>query len=313
MAQNEAVAEFASETTNETIVSYKGFDKDWKCRDFPYEVGKTYAHDGAVEACSSGFHACEYPLDVFSYYPPAGSKFAVVEQSGTLSRHGDDSKVASSSITVKAELTLPGIIKAAIEYTISRAKPIKGEHSTGYRGAASSTGYQGAASSTGTRGAASSTGYQGAASSTGDYGAASSTGDYGAASSTGYQGAASSTGDYGAASSTGTRGAASSTGYQGAASSTGDYGAASSTGYYGAASSTGDYGAASSTGTRGAAMASGYQGRAKGADGNALFLVYRDNEYVIRKVGAAIVGENGIKADTWYSLNEAGDFVEVTE
>ena len=202
-------------SAKKTVVAYKGFDLALKCRDHQFEVGKTYSHEGNVEACKSGFHACEYPLDVFEYYAPAQSRYAIVEQSGILAHHERDSKIASSIITIKAELSLRGLIKAAIEYTFARAQKVKGStsrgvgkcaSSTGVRGAASSTGYQGAASSTGDYGAASSTGYQGAASSTGDRGAASSTGDYGAASSTGIQGAASSTGIQGAAMASGYEG-----------------------------------------------------------------------------------------------------------
>ncbi|MBS0227701.1 MAG: collagen-like protein, partial [Proteobacteria bacterium] len=178
------------------IITYKGFDKDLKCRDFQYEIGKAYENKRGASACNYGFHACEHPLNVFDYYAPAGSRFASVWQSGELSRHDSDTKVASSKITIKAEIGIPGLVKAAVEYVTSRCNPVD-------QGAASSTGYQGAASSTGDQGAASSTGYQGAASSTGNRGAASSTGNRGAASSTGYQGAASSTGDQGAASSTG--------------------------------------------------------------------------------------------------------------
>jgi len=307
---------------SEAITTYKGFDANLQCRGFQYAIGSTYENEAGAKACSHGFHACEHPLNVFDYYAPAGSRFAIVEQSGVLSRHDEDTKVASSKITIKAEIGIPGLVKAAVEYVTSRCEPIDEDspaHATGYQGAASSTGYQGAASSTGNRGAASSTGdygaasstgHQGAASSTGYQGAASSTGDYGAASSTGHQGAASSTGDYGAASSTGDYGAASSTGDYGAASSTGNRGAASSTGDYGAASSTGNRGAASSTGVAGAAMASGYQGRAKGARGNALFLVHRADDGAITKVGAALVGENGIQPDTWYSLDASGQFVK---
>src|SRR5690606_23491802 len=142
----------------ETITSYKGFDANWQCRGFQFEVGKSYAHKGKVEAREGGFHACEYPLDVFDYYPPAGSKLALVEQSGDLSRHGDDSKVASRNITVKAELTLSAIIQAAIEFTFARATPVNSSHATVEYASATSTGYCGAATSTGTQGAATSTG-----------------------------------------------------------------------------------------------------------------------------------------------------------
>lgn len=143
-----------AEATTEVIQTYKGFDQNLACRGFQYEVGKSYTHEGDVAACSSGFHACEDPLDVFSYYPPAGSRFALVEQSGALSRHSDDSKVASSRITVKAEIGLPGIIKAAIEYRFTKAKPENTQTATGDWGAASATGALGAAMASGYEGRA---------------------------------------------------------------------------------------------------------------------------------------------------------------
>src|SRR5262245_52230178 len=111
-------------TREQLVVGYKGFDQQLRCRGFQFEVGKTYEHAGEVRACESGFHACEYPLDVFAYYPPAGSRFALVEQSGQLSRHSVDSKVASQRLNIKAEISIAGIIKAAIDYTFSRAKPV---------------------------------------------------------------------------------------------------------------------------------------------------------------------------------------------
>ena len=174
-------------------MNYKGMDKDMRCRGFQYEVGKEYETDKA-EACECGFHACEYPLDVFNYYPPSGSRFFEVEQSGELSRSSDDGKVASTKIKIGAEISISGLVKAAIEYTRERAVKEEGASATGDQGAASATGYQGAASATGYRGAASATGDQGAASATGDRGAASATGYRGAASATGYRGAASATG-----------------------------------------------------------------------------------------------------------------------
>ena len=139
----------ATPSTEQTpITAYKGFDKDLKCRGFQFEVGQTYTHEGKVEACAGGFHACEHPLNVFSYYAPATSRFAIVEQSGDLSRHSDDTKVASRTITIKAELDLPGLIRAAIEYTFKRANPVdpgSPASATGDHGAAIAVVYQGRA------------------------------------------------------------------------------------------------------------------------------------------------------------------------
>ena len=133
----------------EKIKAYKGFDKDLKCRDFQYEIGKEYEQDGLIKACSTGFHACEHPLDVFGYYKPSESRFCLVEQSGELSRDGSDSKVASSKIKVVAEIGIPGLVKAAVEYVTEQAKPSHRHHSTGSRSANSATGSRSANSATG--------------------------------------------------------------------------------------------------------------------------------------------------------------------
>ena len=272
---------------SDVITSYKGFDKNLQCRGFQFVVGQTYTHEGPVKVCAGGFHACEHPLDVFTYYAPASSRFAVVEQSGDLRRHRGDTKVASRTITVKEEIDLSGLIRAAIEYTFKRAKPVDTESP------ASATGDRGVASATGDRGAASATGDQ--------QGAASATGDQGVASATGYRGAASATGFGGAASATGRYGAASATGYRGAASATGDYGAASATGYQGAASA---------TGFGGAAVSIGYQGRAMAGETGVIVLAYRNEDGEIIHIRASKVGDNGIKAGVWYRLDKQGNFVE---
>ena len=98
------------------IKSYKAFDKDMKCRDFQYEVGKEYEMDGHIECCTRGFHACESPLEVFDHYDMLNSRFAEVEQSGTIDREEGSTKVCSSRIKIKEELKLADIINIGVEW-----------------------------------------------------------------------------------------------------------------------------------------------------------------------------------------------------
>ena len=98
------------------IKSYKAFDKNMQCRRFQYEVGKEYEMDGNIECCKRGFHACESPLDVFDHYDMLKSRFAEVEQSGTIDREEDTTKVCSSRIKIKAELKLTDIINIGVEW-----------------------------------------------------------------------------------------------------------------------------------------------------------------------------------------------------
>ncbi len=99
------------------VIAFKAFDENLKCRSFQYEIGETYLHDGKVELCSSGFHACINPLDCLSYYDLTSSKFALVEAINPIS-DGDDSKFATAEITIKAELKLPEFIKKSVEWVI---------------------------------------------------------------------------------------------------------------------------------------------------------------------------------------------------
>lgn len=103
------------------IKSYKGFNKDMTCKGFQYEEGKEYETERA-ECCETGFHACEYPLDCFSHYAPNGSVYHEVEQDGDIDREDDGTKIASTKIKIGARISIAGIVKAAIEYTMSKTK-----------------------------------------------------------------------------------------------------------------------------------------------------------------------------------------------
>jgi hypothetical protein len=181
------------------VAGFKGFDKDLKCKGFQYEVGKTYTHDGAVNLCSTGFHFCENPWDILSYYPiESGNRYAHTEAQGVTDERDKDSKRVSSVLAIKSELTLKSLIYCAVRFTLNLAKSTPTGNVESY-----STGNYGHAASTGDYGHAASTGYYGHAVSTGNYGHAASTGDYGHAASTGDYGHAASTGDSGHASALG--------------------------------------------------------------------------------------------------------------
>ncbi|WP_209540289.1 DUF7666 domain-containing protein [Haemophilus influenzae] len=200
---------------NKEIIAYKGFNQDWTCRGYQYEIGKTYEHKGDVKACESGFHACEYPLDVLSYYSPAVSKFAVVKMSGETSKDSDDTKIASAKITIETEINLPEMIKKAVEW-------IKGKV------------------------------------------------------------------DWDAAK-------------------------VSNTGYRSVATNTGDQSVAEVSGKQSIAVALGWQSKAKASINGAIVCVYRNHDGELIHIKASKVGENNIKADTWYTLDEFGEFVEVKD
>ncbi|EAM5111855.1 TPA: hypothetical protein ACIU9H_003854 [Salmonella enterica subsp. enterica serovar Zanzibar] len=174
------------------IVTFKGFNKDLKCRGFQFAIGETFHHDGKVEACGSGFHACECPFDVFSYYPPAESRYAETISFGiTDSEEGGDTKIASSSITIKDELTLPQFIQRGIEWIWSKIdKSLEQQIMCGSWSAATNTGNRSAATNTGYQSAATNTGYQSAATNTGNRSAAEVSGSQSVAASLGIEGKA---------------------------------------------------------------------------------------------------------------------------
>ncbi|EME7457560.1 hypothetical protein VZ728_000932 [Salmonella enterica] len=178
------------------IVTFKGFNKDLTCRDFQFAIGETFHHDGKVEACGSGFHACECPFDVFSYYPPAESRYAETISFGVIDREEEgDTKIASASITIKAELTLPQFIQRGIEWIWSKIdKSLEQQIMTGDRSAATNTGNWSAATNTGNWSAATNTGNRSAATNTGNWSAATNTGDWSAAEVSGSQSVAASLG-----------------------------------------------------------------------------------------------------------------------
>ena len=322
------------------ITGYKGFDKDMKCRGFQYEAGKEYETDEAV-LCEKGFHFCENPHDVFSYYSAGdGNKFALVEAKEVSDERENDSKRVCKKLKINAEISVFDICKMAVQVFFENfgfKKKIEsadtanagncGVANAGNKGAANA-GYYSAANA-GDCGAANA-GYCGAANA--GYKGAANAGNYGAANA-GYKGAANAgnkgaanAGDFGAANAgncgvanAGDYGAANA-GYKGAANA-GNYGAANA-GYKGAANA-GDCGAANAgdcgaanAGNCGAAIVSN-GGKVKGGFG--CILVARSieldkdgNRYVLTDWACGIVDGVNIKENTWYHLAD-GKLVECEE
>ena len=128
------------------IKSYKGFDKNLKCRDFQYEIGKEYEMDGEIKVCNRGFHACESPFDVFDHYTMIDSRFCEVEQDGNISKEDRGTKICSSKIKIKAELKLADMINLGVEWLKEITSPEKiktsiKDNSSGYGAKIGSSGY----------------------------------------------------------------------------------------------------------------------------------------------------------------------------
>jgi hypothetical protein len=160
---------------NKKIIGYKGFNRDLKCRDKQYAIGETFEEEN-IELCSRGLHFCESPLDVFDYYSSNNSRYCKIEAEDVSEKTDNDSKRVAKKITLKAEIGLHGLIKAGVEFAMSKVTWTKENSTTGDCSGASSTGDCSGASSTGDYSGASSTGYKSGASSTGNCSGASSTG-----------------------------------------------------------------------------------------------------------------------------------------
>jgi hypothetical protein len=112
-------------TETAKITGYKGFNEHLQCtpegKIFQYEVGKTYTHKGNARVCKAGFHFCDNPFDVLSYYPPTG-RFAEVIGEECDSSTSEDYKHAARRLTIKAELSLTHFLGAGIKFILDRVE-----------------------------------------------------------------------------------------------------------------------------------------------------------------------------------------------
>jgi len=174
---------------------YKGFDKNMKCRSMQYEFGKKFTHNGTVSLCKQGLHFCEHPLDTWNYYKPLdGSHYAEVEADDVSDKAEGDSKRAASSLTVKSEVKIPALLKAAVEFVFSKVKPSAGDsaHSatTGIYAHSATTGNYAHSATTGDSAHSATTGDSAHSATTGNYAESSVSGKNAIAASLGIKGKA---------------------------------------------------------------------------------------------------------------------------
>lgn len=139
--------------------AYKGFDKDLKCREFQYEVGKEYEEENSA-LCKKGFHACENPLDTFRYYRPTDSRYCEVDVDDNGERNSTDSKVCGKHIKISAEIGLKGVINAGVRFVFDKCESATEENASGESGNAAASGWRGTAVVTGFAGRATALGEQ---------------------------------------------------------------------------------------------------------------------------------------------------------
>ena len=174
--------------------AYKGFDKDLKCREFQYEVGKEYEEENSA-LCKKGFHACENPLDTFRYYRPTDSRYCEVDVDDNGERNSTDSKVCGKHIKISAEIGLKGVINAGVRFVFDKCESATEENASGESGNAAASGESGNAAASGERGNAAASGESGNAAASGWRGNAAASGWRGTAVVTGFAGRATALGE----------------------------------------------------------------------------------------------------------------------
>ena len=285
------------------IIAYKGFDKNLKCRDFQYEVGKEYEMDGDIKCCERGFHACESPLEVFDHYDMLNSRFAKVEQSGEIDKEENSTKVCSSKIKVKAELKLADIINLGVEWIKDVTSPSKLKKETDLNDNGNNSAQIG------------SSGYSAKIG---------SSGDYAQIGSSGYSAKIGSSGNYAKIGSSG---------YSAQIGSSGDYAQIGSSGYSAKIGSSGNYAKIGSSGNSAQIGSSGYSAKIESTGKHSVVMAAGNNSIAKAKIGSWItlsewdcingvwipicvkteqVDGERIKADTFYKLVN-GEFKEVEE
>ena len=279
-----------------TIRGFKGFDKDFRCRGFQFDPKGGEYQEKEAKICSSGFHFCTNPFDVFSYYPPVTSRFAEVEAltGKPVEQHDEDSKIATTHLKIHCEIDLKEIINACASFLVSLVKK---------------------KATTGDAPHSATTGDAPHSATTGDRAHSATTGDRAHSATTGYRAHSATTGHDAHSATTGYAAHSATTGYRAHSATTGDAAHSATTGDRAHSATTGDAAHSAVAGKNSIAVAVGISNKAKGKLACWLTLaewIYKGNEYQLVCVKSILVDGAIIKEDCWYELKN-GEFKEVDE
>ena len=151
--------------------AYKGFavasDGTISCRGHQYVEGETYVHDGPVELCVAGYHACPMPLDTLRYYRPITSAYHEVEVGDDA--QGDGDKVVAGRIKIGARLSIADLVKAHVDLVQDRTPRDRSVAAADkHESTAATSGDTSTAATSGYRSTAATSGYESTAATSGD-------------------------------------------------------------------------------------------------------------------------------------------------
>ena len=297
------------------IIAYKGMNSDMKCRNFQYKINGEYSTDKDIKLCKHGFHACENPLDTFSFYPPDGkNRFFEVEQEGE--KETDDKKTVSSKIKINTELSLKDMFSIGFDLIFEKVKNIKPTANTagdeahantaGNYSHANTAGNEAHANTAGDEARANTAGNYSHANTAGNYSYANTAGDDSHANTAGFRAHANTAGNDAHANTAGNYSHANTAGDEAHANTAGFRAHANTAGDRAHANTAGDEAHANTAGDEAIACALGIESRARTKKGWIIIVdwINKNNEWHINNIHKAKVGKKIkgiiIMPDTWY-------------
>ncbi len=302
------------ENKPEVIVTYKGFDAELKCRGFQYEIGATYTHDGVVSVCESGFHGCENPLDVWTYYGPFDSRFAVVEQFGEIARHSQDSKIVSASIAIKTEIPFGEFVRHAVQWVIDHcSENVKdgGKLATsGYCAKLATSGDRAKLAASGDRAKLATSGGCAKLATSGDYAQLAASGDRAQLAASGDSAKLAASGSYAQLATSGNYAQLATSGDRAKLATSGDYAQLVTSGNYAQLAASGDRAQLAASGEHSVIASSARNAVARGAVGTWISLAEYDADVKCVGFATGCVGKDGLEPDVYYRA-DGGKLVKV--